>query len=944
MNHLLTTSTTHGGRFLASQALSSAQMVRHIVLDEMRRGDFSNLSERVERIDHLVREGLLVRADEHGLTLLAAQFLEAAGEPKRAFRLTGQLLADEDTLGEHLLADLRRFRTRQLLNIGSIEDARAEVNRIERVVLCKDELLGESVEAVEADDSLVSVPTWLLTAEVCLSEKNSAEAIAALRFAVERMKREGQSAEDATMFELLSALSCFQLGDDEGIPALAYLYRAHVVLQSGIDAAIGARIAAAAGDMERTVGLSRNEVARWRGYGPERSLLSRYLNEGGGVVPPPDLLKRIMPEGGAAEPEVTLVANRSELGDEFEAARQVAAQSRNVNGLPLSFEFEAFGLEEISSMFDFSMKTGPLVIDWSKCDSSVIEEAIAAGAICEQARDFTSGIIYFNNGSYVDARFNGLAGEDSGAAVLETIFELFRISMARLPGAFGYQAAAGALAARVPEITNLRPNKTNFDLMKRLDHLRSGIAEVEDENIDALFEAWTEPQTTAVATSSISVVHVPADSGFVSKLGALMEASEVEEIAALARAALSSLDFVDPKIDFFVTGLSGSMVEAGAEESYAIVDECSSGIVTARLSLAQPSAIACPGAVRALLNACAQRVRTLSGTKVEGVIQVNEFVAVDPVTQSLLSSLRDFAALDGTSEGRRLRHILLLGERGVGKEILAHLIHKWSGRAEHAFNAVHFGTISNELAAAELFGSKRGSYSGSVEDRPGLIQHTGAGTLFLDELDEASGTVQAMIKRVVQLGVFNIVGDPRESKSNARFIAATNVVDVESQAIKEDLKDRFLVLRVPPLRERRGDIRPLAERFALEYGKVLPEPVLVFLERLNWPGNVRQLENVIERSCAAARDASDLTIDLVQHSAMEAGAVVSVSHQIGDGFVPLITGETLEMRLKAEEKKHVLFALESCKGIRTHAAAVLGLTRQTLLARMKAHGVRTSTE
>ena len=75
MNHLLTTSTTHGGRFLASQALSSAQMVRHIVLDEMRRGDFSNLSERVERIDHLVREGLLVRADEHGLTLLAAQFL-----------------------------------------------------------------------------------------------------------------------------------------------------------------------------------------------------------------------------------------------------------------------------------------------------------------------------------------------------------------------------------------------------------------------------------------------------------------------------------------------------------------------------------------------------------------------------------------------------------------------------------------------------------------------------------------------------------------------------------------------------------------------------------------------------------------------------------------------------------------------------------------------------
>src|SRR6185369_4951804 len=113
-------------------------------LDEMRRGDFANVSARVTRIDELVQQSFLERRYERRLLLLAARFLEASGDSKKAFRYTGQLLADEDTLAEDLLGDLRRFRVRLLLNIGRPEEARSEVNRIERVILTKDGAFGDS--------------------------------------------------------------------------------------------------------------------------------------------------------------------------------------------------------------------------------------------------------------------------------------------------------------------------------------------------------------------------------------------------------------------------------------------------------------------------------------------------------------------------------------------------------------------------------------------------------------------------------------------------------------------------------------------------------------------------------------------------------------------------------------------------------------------------------
>jgi len=925
-------------RFVATQAESSAQMVSQMVRDEMRRGHFPHVEARVSRIEELVKQGYLTREVERELLLLAAQFLEGAGQTKRAFRFAGLLVADVDTLPKDIYIDLRRFRTRLLLNVGQVGEARAEVTSIDRLVLRSDGAFGDTKETIDADTSSVTLATWLLTAEVCLAEGNPGAAIQALREVFACMQRDGQSAEEAVMFELLSALACFVSGDGEGVPALAYLYRVHVVLDSGIDAAIRGRIAAACDDMERTAGLSANEAARWRRSGPDRTMIERYLGEGEGVVPPSDLLKRMLPVQLGVAGSVTEVTQIQRRPIARDAAERVAPIT-----VPLAFLFESFGLEKITSMFDFNLDTGPLVIDWSACDKGVLREAISSGAISARAGECERGTIYFNKGAYVDAEFEGVEMADRGGAVLETIYELFRISMTGLPGAFGYQPQSGSLAARVPEVVNLRPNKVNIELMKKLDHLRSGIVETEDEDLDTMFDRWLpEAAQTVVANGDtvslegVQDAEIGGDQVFVRLLSGMLEATDVTKVSELARDCFSALGITNAFVDIRVAGATGSILETNINmNGRVVVDECCSGAVAVQLLLEEGRSVNCPGATKTILNAAAQRLRVMPGAIFTGRVEAPDFVAADPVSQSLLTTLRDLAALDGTSEKRKLWGVLLCGERGVGKDVLAHQLHKWSGRAQGPFRAVSFGTVGKELAAAELFGAKRGAYTGSVNSRTGYIQEAEGGTLFLDEIDEASDAVQAMLKRVVQFGTYSIIGDPTEHKSNVRFVAATNVVDIESAAIKRDLKDRFLVLRVPPLRERRGDIRPAAEKFAGECGFVLPEAVLTFFERLDWPGNFRQLQKIIVRACATVNSPADLTVDVCQRSAVEDGAAVVVSSGIGADFVPLRNGETLETRIDSEEKKHVSYALDYCKGNRTHAAAFLGISRQWLIGRIK---------
>jgi two-component system response regulator FlrC len=248
---------------------------------------------------------------------------------------------------------------------------------------------------------------------------------------------------------------------------------------------------------------------------------------------------------------------------------------------------------------------------------------------------------------------------------------------------------------------------------------------------------------------------------------------------------------------------------------------------------------------------------------------------------------------------------------------------------------VNLGAISKELAPSEIFGCKKGAFTGAVADRRGYIQDAEAGTLFLDEIDEADDNTQALLKRVVQFGTFNVVGSPDEMRCDVRFVAATNRVLADGDFIKEDLRDRFLEIRIPALRERRGDIRPLAEFFAGQSEYSLPEPVHEYLERLDWPGNVRQLQNVVERACALANSAEDLTLEAFEKSVRESGANPALSMVEDPTFRPLEAGETLKMRLRKVSKSQIEYGLLATNGNKKQTADYLGMTRAGLVDRMR---------
>jgi DNA-binding NtrC family response regulator len=943
--------TRQGSRWVINQALSSAAMVRKIVENDLRRGDFSNLEARVERIQELVNRHLLEPEYERGLLLLAAKVLEGAGQTRRARRIIGTLLAGKDTLTGKSYWDLRRFRTQLALNGGDLASARWEVDRIECDVTETTEGFGVVREVVDRSDlSSVTTSTWLLSAEVSLAETKLNEALQCLANALRCMQSGAKTADEAAMFELLSALVCGALGDDAGIPALAYLYRVHVRAEneSTVEAAVKARIAAAAGDMDRTAGISQTEARRWRSYGPDVALVGRFLQEELPLLPPADLLNRLPLTQVFQEP-VARVTEIAVEGSDVESSSEDRFAT-----LPMSFLFEAHGLEEMATHFDYNSKTGPLVVDWSACKPELIAEAIEGGAISEVARFCQRGVIYFNNGAYVDACFERDVGSAGEMPVVDVIFELFRISMAGLPRACGRQYVAGPAAARIPEVINLRPNKLNIDLMRRLDHMRSGgcLSDLDESEIDSALASWTLPSNDAssngnghevsqslilpeVAVSQVGVKDAEAGKNlsFLRSLLAMMEADSVPALHEFLQGCLGSLGLETALVGITVDGSGQSLLDLmPAAPSYELWGKCGAGSLTVSVSFPKGVVLDCSESVQLALNLAMQRLRTMPGKSLNHRVEISGFVAEDLVTQALLSTLRDFALLDGSNQ--KLKHLLLTGERGVGKELLAKAIHNWSRRSEKIFRAVNFGAISKELAAAEVFGAKKGAYTGADRDRRGYIQEANGGTLFLDELDEAGDTVQALLKRVVQFGTFNAVGSPDELQADVRFVAATNIVGPES-TIKRDLRDRFLEIRVPPLRERRGDIRPMAEMFAGQCGYILPDAVLAFLEKLEWPGNVRQLQNVVERSCAVIKSGDDLTLDLFQRSADEEGASIVIAEIGGAKFRPLEKGETLKARRQKEDELHIRYALEFCKGNRKHAAEFLGMTRQGLTDRMR---------
>ena len=292
-------------------------------------------------------------------------------------------------------------------------------------------------------------------------------------------------------------------------------------------------------------------------------------------------------------------------------------------------------------------------------------------------------------------------------------------------------------------------------------------------------------------------------------------------------------------------------------------------------------------------------------------------VAQSPAMQAVF---RD-AALVAPSESR----ILLTGESGVGKEVVAEVVHGWSARASGRLIKVNCAALPEALLESELFGHEKGAFTGAYQQRIGRFEEADNGTILLDEIAEMPPHLQAKLLRVAQDGRFQRIGSNREWRTNARILAATNrdlEKEVEKGSFREDLFYRLNVMEifVPPLRERRADILPLANLFVAEFGKErarFAPGVGRCLEEYRWPGNVRELRNAMERACLLAHGGLILAEQLPGRVRQATAAAADTEAARTD-------------RLEDIERQAILQALRDHHFNRTEAAKALGISRRAL--------------
>ena len=278
--------------------------------------------------------------------------------------------------------------------------------------------------------------------------------------------------------------------------------------------------------------------------------------------------------------------------------------------------------------------------------------------------------------------------------------------------------------------------------------------------------------------------------------------------------------------------------------------------------------------------------------------------------------------------------VLLSGETGTGKEVFARAIHQESRRKDKPFLAINCSAFSKELLESELFGHKAGSFTGAMKDKKGLFEEADGGTIFLDEIGEMEFSLQAKLLRVLESSEFIKVGDTKTTKVDVRIIAATNrdlKKEIDLKQFREDLYFRLSVFQLilPPLRERKGDVKLLTQYFISKFAKKMRgceigiQPACIqLLDSYSWPGNIRELRNVIERAlivCDQEIGVDDLPPDLqMDHTALTPSS---------------------EFDLATVERNHIAKILAYTHGNKTETARLLKIGLTTLYRKIDEYGI-----
>jgi two-component system response regulator AtoC len=293
-----------------------------------------------------------------------------------------------------------------------------------------------------------------------------------------------------------------------------------------------------------------------------------------------------------------------------------------------------------------------------------------------------------------------------------------------------------------------------------------------------------------------------------------------------------------------------------------------------------------------------------------------------------IKEVKKFISLVGTSSVP----VLVLGETGTGKELVARAIHSLSTCSKNPFVAINASCLQENILESELFGYKKGAFTGAQTDKVGLLEIADKGTFFVDEVADMGPAIQAKLLRVLETSVFRKLGDTKEIKVDVRFIFATNKPieeEVETNRFRKDLFYRLstFIITVPPLRERKDDIPTLTEYFLDKFArggkrKTISRHALGLLMDYPWPGNVRELANVLERAILISTDRSEIVSDDLPRSMVQNIAVAegSLREKMGHDT----------MRLDSVEKEHIDRVLKFADGNKSKAARLLGISRKKL--------------
>jgi two-component system response regulator PilR (NtrC family) len=331
----------------------------------------------------------------------------------------------------------------------------------------------------------------------------------------------------------------------------------------------------------------------------------------------------------------------------------------------------------------------------------------------------------------------------------------------------------------------------------------------------------------------------------------------------------------------------------------------------------------------------------LPSEKVPTDLALQNIIGKSPAMLKVFELIQKVAAVEST--------ILITGESGTGKELVARAIHQLSNRNKAAFVTVNCGAIPENLLESELFGHVKGSFTGAIAHKKGIMEMAQGGTCFLDEVGELPLPLQVKILRTLQDKTFMRVGGTEEIKVDIRLIAATNKdlgKAAEEGKFREDLYYRLNVIPIPmpPLRERKEDIPLLASHFLDKYSRQTGKKILglsygaqALLSSYHWPGNVRELENAMERAVALESGEHISVPSIAKELSMPEEALVC---PVGEAETPLTLPLDLENHLAEIEKKYLLEALEKTQGVQKEAAKLLNLSFRSFRHRLQKHKIK----